>query len=201
MLLTFRNSRLRFLIFCQLFCLSIFFPEIVSAEKACIKGSCFFKQIEIGNKILPLRGLARFNYYIFRVYDGALYYPAGLRNLSLGDTVLRLELRYLRSISRDDLIQPSREYLKEHIPDNIFSNIQDRVEEINKFYQPVEEGDKYALEFIPGQGTSLYFNGDKKVTIPGDDFAKAYFGIWLAKDTAAQKFRKKIINQLEQGVL
>jgi len=176
------------------------FVALADSENICRRGSCFPLQSVTGPAPLPLRAVARFSYYFFKVYDGALYYPSGSVELSLGQQPLKLELVYLRDISREDLIQPSIDYLKSHVPEK-FDSLAERLATINKAYQSVKEGDRYALEFFPGRGITLYFNGEKKVNIEGDDFAEAYLGIWLSKNTAAGSFRKTLLKQLKEGSL
>ena len=54
---------------------------------------------------------------------------------------------------------------------------------INTFKsEEVKEGDVYELWYVPGEGVKSYKNGKLKSTIPGLDFKKALFGIWLSED-------------------
>jgi len=173
---------------------------LADSGNVCRKGSCFPSKSITGSAPLPLRAVARFSYYFFKVYDGGLYYPPGNEEISLGQQPIKLELVYLRDIEREDLIQPSIDYLKKHLP-NKFDSLAERLATINKEYQSVQAGDRYALEFFPGRGTTLYFNGEKKVNIEGGDFAEAYFGIWLSKNTEAGSFRQNLLAQLKENGL
>jgi hypothetical protein len=118
-----------------------------------------------------------------------LYYPAGKFSLKLGADPLKLELVYLRNIERDDLVQPSIDYLEKYSSAS-YEGLKERLDLLNTHYQSVKGGDRYSLEFVPGKGTTLSFNGEAKVTIPGDDFAREYLGIWLSRIPRPRVFEK-----------
>ena len=125
--------------------------------------------------------------------------PQDKNRLQLGVDPLKLELVYLRNIERDDLVQPSIDYFQKHSSSS-YEGLKERLDLLNTHYQSVKEGDRYSLEFVPGKGTTLSFNGEAKVTIPGDDFAREYLGIWLSNNTQAKSFRKSLVGQLERGL-
>ncbi len=168
-------------------------------ESKCLGSSCFPGSANIESYDLPIRAVSRFRYYFFKVYDGALYYPQGKNKLLLGIEPLKLELVYLRDIERDDLVKPSIDYLEKHSSVS-YEGLKERLDLLNAHYQAVKEGDRYSLEFAPGKGTTLSFNGEAKVTIPGDDFAREYLGIWLSKNSEAKSFRTNLLEQLEKGL-
>ena len=48
--------------------------------------------------------------------------------------------------------------------------------------EEIKEGDMFELFYVPGEGVKASKNGKLKATIPGLDFKKALFGIWLSED-------------------
>lgn len=76
---------------------------------------------------------------------------------------------------------------------------------INRFIDMLmEKGDRYMgkykrVTFIyqPGKGTHVSYEGEIIGVIPGLDFKKALFGIWLNNNCANDEIRKKMI-QLEK---
>ncbi len=183
----FKHNLLRFLIFGFVL---FFSEEKAYSEQECLKGVCFDKVVQASNVKLDLLGVSRFTYYFFKVYTGALYYPKD-EKFELGAKPLRLELHYLRDIDREDLIKPATDFLNKHCKD--YTKIADRVKRINKLYKSVKNGDRYTLQFSPGEGTSLSFNGEQVGIIEGDDFAKEYLAIWLSEKTAAKSFRDEVL--------
>ena len=51
------------------------------------------------------------------------------------------------------------------------------------FKKNPKEGDMYEIAYVPGQGITLAMNGESQgAAIPGMEFKKAVFGIWLTKE-------------------
>ena len=57
-----------------------------------------------------------------------------------------------------------------------------------------KKGDRYEVTYIPGEGTSFVFNGQKQKTIKGRDFAAAFFSIWIGKKPIDKRLRKQMLN-------
>jgi hypothetical protein len=72
-------------------------------------------------------------------------------------------------------------------------------EEIKKFVgffsEPIKEGDKINLDYIPGKGVRVTKNGDVKGTIPGLDFKKALFGIWFGTPPVQESLKKEMLGK------
>ncbi|MEJ2519407.1 MAG: chalcone isomerase family protein [Desulfuromonadales bacterium] len=54
-------------------------------------------------------------------------------------------------------------------------------------------GDRYRLIYRPGTGTELRLNDRRLGTIPGDDFAVAYFSLWLGEQPIDKRFRDRLL--------
>lgn len=96
----------------------------------------------------------------------------------LGQFPKELEFQYARKIPRKTLVEAVRRNRSAEELDAIAS----RIEALNQAYQDVGPGDRYTLRYEPGLGTSLLRNGQLKQRIPGDDFHRIYFSIWLGPD-------------------
>ncbi len=141
--------------------------------------------------VLERTGVARLTVgYIFRVYTAALYrIPDHNPKDVLADEPRRLEIRYLRKISREQLISAGDDLLGQMHPPATLTSIQKELNTINAWYQDVGPGDRYALTYIPGTGTELSLNGTALGTVPGADFARIYFSIWLGTPHPYPAFR------------
>jgi len=60
----------------------------------------------------------------------------------------------------------------------------------------VNNEDEYKMIYLPQHGTQLYFNEDYKTTIIEEDFAYAYFGIWLSEYPLDRGLKKKPLKEL-----
>ena len=158
-------------------------------NQLCIKKACAPLAREIGGTPVELRGLEKFSYWGFDLYTAAFYAPSGADALS--DAPKSLVLDYLRKIRNDQIIKAGDHNLRKN-PGNDLAALGPRLEALNSAYQSVEKGDRYELLYEPGKGTSLLFNGTPLVTVPGADFQKAYFGIWLSEYPINAKLRDKL---------
>lgn len=169
-------------------------PKLHSAE---IDGVYFNDEYSAGGKKLGLRGYAILNYMlVIKAYAGALYMENGTPSSSvLGETPRILELYYFHKISAEDFRESTIEMIKRNTTGAEFGIISERLNRFNSFYRGVKPGDRYKAEYIPGRGTTLYLNGAPLGTIPGNDFSKAFFSIWIGRDPIDKKFRDKLLGR------
>jgi hypothetical protein len=85
--------------------------------------------------------------------------------------------------------------LEKNLSNEERATIADRVAKINQAYTSVQEGDHSSLTFIPGTGTTLRINEELQVTIPGDDFARLYFQIWLGPKSISDSLRDALLGK------
>ncbi len=57
----------------------------------------------------------------------------------------------------------------------------------------VEPGQTLTGVYSPKVGTTLFYEGKKIAQIPGAEFSKAFFGIWLDPKTSAPKLRAELL--------
>ena len=145
-------------------------------------GAEFPRQITLNEQPLTLSGTGIASYrIIFTVYAAALYLPDGITSDAVlaGQTPRRLEIEYFHNISAEDIILAANTKLAEQSTPEVLAEVQASVNEFHALFQSVSDGDRYRMDYIPGVGTQLSFNGEPVGTVAGDDFAAAYFGIWL----------------------
>jgi len=177
-----------------IFILLVFHPIIATALT--VEGITFQETIIINNKQLPLRGAALLRWLnIFKVYVAALYLPNnGAPDDVLADIPKRLEISYLVSIPGPDFGKGAEAILERNNSPDLLARLRGRIDQLNAVYRDVKPGDRYALTYVPGQGTELSYNGQPLITIEGADFAAAYFGIWLGNDPIDREMRRRLIN-------
>ena len=67
--------------------------------------------------------------------------------------------------------------------------------ELASFLPNVESGQTLTAIYSPKQGTVFYHDGIQIAQIPGAEFSKAFFGIWLDPKTSAPKLRTELLGQ------
>lgn len=167
------------------------------SQKACVNDDCFSRFSQVGTANLPMRGLYRFEYFFFPIYSIALYAPESVSTTEgiLADIPKMLVIRYHHRFNRDQIIRGGNEMMKKN-PEVNFGSISSAVAQMDRLYmEAVHEEDEYEVSYVPGQGTSLYFNGELRGTVPGAEFAKAYFGIWLSRTPIDEEMRDALLGR------
>jgi hypothetical protein len=139
-------------------------------------------------KGLQLQGKGRMTFWGFDVYDARLY-VADQR----GQTGFALDLNYLRSLKGSDITKSTLDEMQRlGVSEANRSAWGKRLEAI---FPNVVSGSSLTAIHVPGRGTVFLHNGKPAGEIAGDDFAKAFFSIWLDPKTVAPKLRTALIGQ------
>lgn len=160
-----------------------------------VENVTFADTVTIGGTPVPLRNAALLRYLKFiKAYVAALYLPEGVKSEEvLSDVPKRLEINYLVSIKGPDFGKGAEPTLKLNQTPAELAKLRSRIDRINAIYKDVKPGDRYALTYLPGRGTELALNGTPLTVIEGADFAAAYFGIWLGRDSIDDKLKRDLL--------
>jgi len=135
-----------------------------------------------------LQGSGQLTWWGFHVYDAAFYRLGSLSSLEFA-----LDLRYQKSFSGKSIANRSVEEMKRiGVSDD---QAHSWGKELASFLPNVESGQTLTAIYVPKQGTSFYFEGKQIALIPGAEFSKAFFGIWLDPKTSAPKLRAELLGQ------
>jgi hypothetical protein len=186
---------MRLLLLAGVLCLATLLPlHAEEPSTVCHDAECFPTSASVGDARLRLQGIGLLRVWQLRVYTAALHVPEDWD--AKGDVLeaipKRLELRYHRTITRDQIVTASEELLA-RTPGVDKPALQERLDRIYDWYRDVKAGDRYVLEYHPQTGTTLLFNGEFVGTIPGDDFARAKFGLWLGRTCLSDSLREKLL--------
>ncbi|MFV8834513.1 chalcone isomerase family protein [Aquisalimonas sp.] len=169
----------------------------VAAESVTSQGVDIPRETEVDGERLTLfgHGVARYA-RIFRVYVAALYGPEDVAPEDLLDSNVprRLEITYLRNVGADDIREATRVVLEDQYSESERDALMERFERFNALYEDVGDGDQYVYAYRPeGEESRLYLNGELQGTESGEDFARAYLGIWLRDDALSTSLRDELL--------
>ena len=135
-----------------------------------------------------LQGSGRLTWWGLHIYDASFY-----RMGSLSSSEFVLDMRYQKSFSGTSIANRSVEEMKRlGVPDTQASLWG---KELTAFLPNVESGHTLTAFYSPKQGTIFYHDGKQIAQIPGAEFSKAFFGIWLDPKTSAPKLRTDLLGQ------
>jgi hypothetical protein len=180
------------------FLLALIFISLVSKVdaqvKVCQGGECFPQSSFFNNQKYPLAGTGLFRYWGFKVYAIALYADPedALKATILNPLPKRLVIHYFRDFEAKDFRESQKLALENPFKMNL-DDLKSKLIEMEGLYRPVKKGDEYSITFIPGVGTQLELDGEILGTVEGDDFQKAYFGIWLSDNSVKESLRRQLL--------
>lgn len=168
---------------------------LIPSQAAVVSGVQFETQYKIGQTTLPLRGAALYRYLVvIKAYAGALYLPEKVAHEDvLTDVAKRLELSYFHAIKGEDFGAATLQVMRKNVDSETMARLMPKVTEFNSLYTDVAPGDRYAITYVPNQGTTLSLNGNTVGTIPGADFAAAVFSLWLGPEPIDSKFKYALL--------
>jgi hypothetical protein len=153
--------------------------------------------VEVGGTSLVLNGMGLRSRFIVKVYVGGLYVEqktADANAIIQADAPKRMTLHFLRSVSRDQMVEAYREAFANNVPD-AQKTLKAEIEQLMAAFEPVNEGDQMTFTYIPGTGTRLAIKGTDKVTIAGLPFARAMFSAWLGPKPPSADLKKGLLGQ------
>jgi hypothetical protein len=168
-----------------------------SITEKCLNRICFEKTRQVKNALFRLSGISRMKYFGFDVYTAALYVVDREKSVEvLGPDAKILVIRYHREIGKEKVIQSIRRDLSSISSVNMREVLPRFIDLENAFEAPLKD-DRYDFVFIPGRGMDMIRNGRSLANIPGDDFAEAFFGVWISPDVEDQKMRSELLSLAE----
>lgn len=169
-----------------------------STAASSLHGVSFEEHRRIGDQELRLHSVALLRYrVVFKGYVAALYLGEGVTpEQVMQDVPRRLEIEYFWAIPADAFQQVTREGIARNVDARELADLEARIERFNRFYADVQPGDRYSLTYLPGIGTELSLNGERRGVIEGEDFAAALFSIWLGEEPFDDGLKAKLLGRI-----
>jgi hypothetical protein len=146
-------------------------------------------------QVLPqaqLVGKGRLTFWGFQVYDARLWANPGFRPQGFASDALALELSYLRGFDSQAVAERSISEMRRSAP------VTDEqagqwMSAMARVLPDVKKGDRVMGVHRPGVGASFWMNGKPSGEIRDAEFARRFFGIWLAPTTSEPGLRTALL--------
>jgi hypothetical protein len=157
----------------------------IAQGKEC-KGVNFPEQIQADGNSLALNGLGLRQATAFKinVYVAALYAskastePNALLDASVPKELI---LQFVRDVGASDLSKGWNEGFEKNAKGQSAA-LKDRIAMLDEWMTDIKSGQRLTFTYKPGAGVQVDVNGAVKGILKGDDFAKAFFSIWLGAE-------------------
>lgn len=164
-----------------------------------IGGVTLSDTMKLEKTTLKLNGVGLRKKVFVKVYAGGLYLES---NQSQADTIIsadepmaiRMHFIY-DGVSSDKLISAWNDGFAKSTSGSTGS-IQKQIDQFNGFYtETAEKNHVHDLIYEPGKGVTVILNGKTVGIIPGLDFKKALFGIWLCDEPADKGLKNGMLGK------
>jgi hypothetical protein len=158
----------------------------------------FPARITVEDRPFEQLGAYRYIYrFFFPLYEASLYTSPGgtSSDVLTAQAPFHLTFRYLRDIEKPIILKAAAKMLEKNLSPAEQDQIVERVADLNDAYTGVEEGDTSSLTYVPESGTTLRINGKSRITVPGQDFARLYFKIWLGPKPLSENLRDHLLEK------
>jgi hypothetical protein len=139
-----------------------------------------------------LRGAGQLRFLGALVYDARLWTRAAPARADVLDEPLALELRYARRLRGAAIAERSLVEMRRGGPLDD-GDAQRWLAELQALIPDVHAGDRLTGVLEPDAGMRLYFNGERRGAVADAQFARRFFGIWLAPHTSEPALRAALL--------
>ncbi len=146
---------------------------------------------------VQLNGVGYRKKFFVKVYIGALYTEKLARSrdeVVALDGPKRISMHIVHDeISSEKLVDAWNEGFEGNMSDDDFEKLRPQIDKFNAMFPTVRQGDVIYIDYIPGTGTRVSINDEKKGVIAGKDFNRALLDIWLGDEPADNKLKKAML--------
>jgi hypothetical protein len=139
-----------------------------------------------------LQGQGKLRYFGLLVYEARLWVGTGFAADRYENQTFALELQYARefeghAIAKRSIVEMRRSFSVEDAQAQTWQAAMVRA------FPDVAPGDRLTGIHIPGAATRFFHNGQPTSAVADAQFARAFFGIWLAVTTSEPALRRQLI--------
>lgn len=140
-------------------------------------------------------GDTMFSILFWDLYQSKLLTTSGDYPINESDDKLIYEIKYLKSISSEDLIVRTVEQW-EHLGLNL-DVYEAYLPQLNKLWPDINAGDSLSM-LMDKSGTTFYYNNVYVGEIEGTEFGPIFLDIWLAENTSQPKLRNELLGKVNE---
>ena len=135
--------------------------------------------------------------FFMKVYESSLYLESTSNNaeeIINGDVPMSIRMDVISSLVTPDAMKTALNEGLENSTGNNTAPIMKEINQLNSILKSeVGAGDFYEFTYLPDSGVHVLKNSKYIDTIPGIDFKKAFFGIFLSSNPIQKSLKKAML--------
>ena len=155
--------------------------------------------IKVADQQLTLNGAGTREKFWMDMYVGALFVKTKTQNATeiiAANDIMVMELTIVSGLITSQKMSDAVDEGFIKSTNNSLSSLQTRINQFKQIFKDeIKKGDKYVFQYEPSKGLSIIRNGKLSAIIPGLDFKKALFGIWLCDNPADKDLKSQLLGK------
>jgi hypothetical protein len=156
-------------------------------------------QVEVGSRTLVLNGmgLREATVLMVDVYVAGLYVETKSSDPAVllgADQPKQLVMRFVRSVGKEKLSEAWTEGFDKNAGDKRAA-LSAGLATLNGTMADVKKEDRITLTYLPDSGVTVSVKGKDAAVIPGDDFQRVLFSIWLGPTPPNVSLREGLLGR------
>ncbi|HYA39389.1 MAG TPA: chalcone isomerase family protein [Candidatus Methylomirabilis sp.] len=176
--------------------LSLMLTSTIALGKE-VAGVTLPETVTLGAKPLMLNGAGIRTKFFVKVYVGALDLPARTRDTEAvlhSNGPVAMHMYFLHSeVSKEKLVDAWNEGFDANLDAAERARLGPRIERFNALFYTMHKGDVMRLDYLPGAGTTVSIDNEKRGVIEGEDFMHAWLRIWLGQHPADPDLKQSLL--------
>lgn len=137
--------------------------------------------------------------FVFKIYVGALYLQdASHAKRVLSEVPKRLDIHYFHYTPKKHMIGVANKTLKQNLADREYEALLPKIRMLHDAFVDGKKGSCASIVYRPGEGLTYLFDGNPVITVAGDDFANAYFRVWLGDPPSSRTMKEALLGEAKE---
>ncbi|MGW8309891.1 MAG: chalcone isomerase family protein [Thiogranum sp.] len=172
----------RYSVICLLFCS---WPASASFD---IAGLSLPTTYGLAGQSLVLNGAGIRSKFFFKIYVGALYLAKATHDPQQalnapGAKSMQMMMLY-KEVDAAKIAEGWRAGFKANLSPTDLAPLTARLQQFNALFPTLHKGDHVYMDYVPGAGTTLTINKERRGAIAGEDFFRALLQVWIGDQPA-----------------
>lgn len=146
---------------------------------------------------LVLNGIGLRKKFFIKIYVGALYLPAKTGDagaIVTGTGPDRVLMHMIYEVSKDQFADAWHDDFKANNPGD-YDKLHDQIEQFITWFGDSKKDDVVVMDYVPGTGTQVSWNGELRGTIPGEAFHHALLNVFLGSNPPTDDLKNGMLGK------
>ena len=168
-----------------------------SAGAATLAGVDVPDSATVANTPLVLNGIGLRTKFFFKIYVGGLYLPAKNSDAAAiiaGTTANRVLMHMIYEVSKEQFADAWEEGFNGNVPDQD-DMLKENIKQFTAWFGDCKKDDVITLDYTPGLGTQIFWNGTLRGTITNEAFHHALMSVFLGPNPPTSSLKDGMLGK------